>query len=112
MPLIQNLHRHFLLHLPIVEVSAAATLLTRKGANTTCLSQLAGPEPASATKVPPTSTTILFFHCLFKDLTFDSLPHMAGTKLQPPAEDLQVKQQIISLVAAGICNCTWQQQED
>ena len=37
--------------------------------NKKCLSQLAGPELASASKVPPTSTTILFFHCLFKDLT-------------------------------------------
>ena len=37
--------------------------------NKTCLSQLAWPELASASKVPPTSTTILFFHCLFKDLT-------------------------------------------
>ena len=37
--------------------------------NKKCLSQLARPELASASKVPPTSTTILFFHCLFKDLT-------------------------------------------
>ena len=37
--------------------------------NKKCLSQPARPELASASKVPPTSTTILFFHCLFKDLT-------------------------------------------
>jgi len=37
--------------------------------NKKCLSQLTGPELASASKVPLTSTAILFFHCLFKDLT-------------------------------------------